>query len=105
MAKRVCPEPGCPVLVDSGRCTQHRRDKDAARGRRQERGYGAEHDAERAKWAPDVAAGLVTCWRCLRRIAPGAPWDLGHDDVDRTIYRGPEHEACNRATSGRTPGG
>jgi hypothetical protein len=26
-------------------------------------------------------------------------WDLGHDDFDRTIYRGPEHQRCNRSSA------
>lgn len=26
MAKRVCPEPGCPTLTNGGRCQQHRRE-------------------------------------------------------------------------------
>jgi hypothetical protein len=45
-----------------------------------------------------VAAGLVDCWRCGERILPGAKWDLGHDDLDRSITRGPEHRLCNRRT-------
>jgi hypothetical protein len=46
--------------------------------------------------APLVAAGVVDCWRCGRRIEPGQAWDLGHDDVDRSRWRGPEHASCNR---------
>jgi hypothetical protein len=61
-----------------------------------QRGYGASHKATRASVAPLVATGGVTCWRCRRLIRAGQPWDLGHDDDDDTIYRGPEHVHCNR---------
>ena len=66
-----------------------------------QRGYGWEHEKRRKAAARTVAAGLAVCWRCNRPIAPGEPFDLGHDDYDRSVYRGPEHQACNRATSGR----
>lgn len=66
-----------------------------------QRGYGAAHQAERARWAPIVARGGVICWRCGEPIRPGQPWDLGHDDNDRTIYRGPEHRGHNRAAGAR----
>jgi len=56
-----------------------------------QRGYGADHQRLRARLTPDVDAGLVDCWRCGQPIEPGTPWDLGHDDHDRTQYRGPEH--------------
>lgn len=60
------------------------------------RGYDAEHVRLREQWRPHVEAGEVECWRCLELIEPGDPWDLGHDDEDRSVYRGPEHRACNR---------
>lgn len=102
MTKRVCRD--CPTLIPagtrSGRCPNCERSHDATRGRRQARGYDAEHDRERARWAPIVATGHVKCWRCGDYIAAGAAWDLGHDDRYRSKYRGPEHAACNRATAG-----
>lgn len=64
--------------------------------------YGRAHRQLRAQWAPVVATGGVTCWRCTRLIGARERWDLGHDDADPTRYRGPEHATCNRAT--RTPG-
>jgi hypothetical protein len=66
------------------------------------RGYGWSHQKARAQMATLVNAGEAYCWRCGGWIDPTQPWDLGHDDHDRTIYRGPEHPACNRATNGRS---
>lgn len=68
------------------------------------RGYGPAHRALRQQWKPKVDAGAVDCSRhgnpehpdCPGRIAPGTPWELGHDDEDRSRYTGPEHKACNQ---------
>lgn len=105
-APRVCSEPGCPVLTMGGRCPEHRREVDKARGTRQQRGYDARHDALRSWWAPKVAAGGVTCRAatCLRPsrlIGRDEPWDLGHTP-DRSDWTGPEHAACNRSAGGRS---
>ena len=103
MAKRVCLEPGCPVITDGSRCTEHARAKDKARGTRQQRGYDAGHDALRASWQRRIDAGEhVTCWRptCNRTIT-GRAWHLGHDDVDRHITHGPECISCNLTAAGK----
>jgi hypothetical protein len=71
--------------------------KPSARRSTTSRGYGAAHQRKREEWEPLVDAGLVECWRCEELIDPGEPWDLGHDDDDRSLYRGPEHRTCNRS--------
>ena len=65
------------------------------------RGYGSSHQRLRAAWVARVEAGGVICARCGFGIAPGAKWDLGHSDVDRAEYTGPEHARCNRRAGGR----
>jgi hypothetical protein len=101
MTLRVCSQPGCPSLQPEPKCPTHRSQAERQRGTRQERGYDAGHEAERKRWAPLVATGNVKCWRCREHIPADAAWDLGHDDRDRSKYRGPECRPCNRATSGR----
>jgi hypothetical protein len=64
-------------------------------------GYGSAHQKLRKRVATLVASGMAVCWRCGKPIAPGMPWDLGHDDYDRRIYRGPEHRYCNRSAGAR----
>lgn len=66
-----------------------------------ERGYGSAHQRERAKWKRVVEAGQANCWRCGAWLDPSQPFDLGHDDIDRSIYRGPECRPCNRAAGAR----
>lgn len=94
-AARVCTEPGCPTLVPAasayrGRCDPHRKQWDQQRGTTTQRGYGANHQQERAAWQRRINTGeLILCWRCGEQIQQGDGWHLGHDDVDRSITRGP----------------
>jgi hypothetical protein len=100
----------CRTPTDGSRCPGCRSKKNATRdrqrGSRQQRGYGADHDAERARLQPVVDAGLAECTEpvCLeadRWIAPGSDWDLAHNREEPGTYRGPAHARCNRAEGGR----
>lgn len=67
-----------------------------AQGKTAARGYGRPHQLLRQQWAKRIAQGGVKCWRCGQVLTPGEPWELGHDDYDRSVYRGPEHRSRNR---------
>lgn len=77
-------------------------------GRTTALGYGFTHQQARARLAPVVATGTITCTRyghpqfpdCPGRINPGDPWELGHDDTDKSRWTGPEHKTCNRRAGG-----
>lgn len=103
MSKRRCAATNCPKLTPAGRtyCDTHAKQHDRARGKTTARGYGWTYQQQRAKAAALVNAGRATCWRCGQPITPGTPWDLGHDDHDRTTLHGPEHATCNRSAGGR----
>ena len=100
-AKRICPKPGCPHIAVGRYCPQHNREYEQKRGTKLERGYDARFRELRRIALDKVNAGGVNCWRCGKPIEAGAPFDLGHDDHDRTIIRGPEHPRCNRSAAGR----
>ena len=53
------------------------------------RGYGHSHQQIRKRLEPFVRARRATCWRCGLPITTDQQWDLGHDDSDRSKYRGP----------------
>lgn len=92
-----------------------RDEDDAPRPSSSQPDYGGRHRRLRERWTPVVATGRVRCGRgpqCKHAeivedrlvggyIAAGAPWDLGHHDLDSSLYTGPEHAECNRATKGR----
>jgi RNA polymerase subunit RPABC4/transcription elongation factor Spt4 len=95
MSWRPCLD--CGVVVENRRrcppCESRRNcQRDAKRGTSSQRGYGADHKAERAAWEPIVQAGAVVCRRCHELIRPGQAWDLGHP-----VPKAPEHTLCNRS--------
>lgn len=100
-AMKICAKPGCPAIADGSYCTEHKRAADKARGSREARGYGHAHREFRKAFIPEHQEGTLICWRCRELIRPDEPFDLGHDDNDRNLYRGAEHQRCNRATNGR----
>lgn len=116
MAKRRCRS--CPSLVaqgaPQGRCESCRRERESARGTRQQRGYDSTYDAQHREWQQRLDTGeLVLCWRHAGTPQehyvdprPGR-WHLGHDDDDRSIIRGPECPAGNleAAAAHLHPGG
>ena len=69
----------------------------AADARRRREYASPRHRQTRAAWQKRIDRGEpIWCWRCRKvRITPGMKWHLGHDDQDRTIYRGPECVPCN----------
>lgn len=71
-----------------------KRDTPAVRAR--EAQYATpEHKAQRRAVQALRDAGHAHCWRCGKHIPPGATVHAGHDDHDRTVYRGPECPPCN----------
>jgi hypothetical protein len=71
------------------------------KGKTAERRYGGRHQKLRKAWARRVLGGDVLCARCGLPILPGMLWDLGHHDLDRSVYTGPEHRGCNRGALSR----
>jgi hypothetical protein len=91
----------CGTLSTETRCPTHQVNQSKLTKSTTARGYGNHHQILRKRWAKVVEAGDGYCARCGKWIPPGEPWDLGHDDTDRTKYRGPEHQACNRGAPNR----
>ena len=103
-ARRRCTgSPTCPALLPAGArfCPRHAQEYEARRGTREDRGYGAAHERERARWQRRIDAGEdVRCADgCGTRIL-GTAWHLGHSE-DRSVWLGPQTIACNLRDAGR----
>ena len=46
-------------------------------------------------------SGHGHCWRCGRWLDPRKPVHAGHDDHDRSVYRGAECAPCNLKAAAR----
>lgn len=96
MTLRACLVPGCPVLVKSGRCPEHRRQLEQARGSAAARGYDAEF--ERAKRSP-AYVNATRCATCGEPFTHDNPKTAGHVTAIREGGRGsgikPECRRCN----------
>jgi hypothetical protein len=92
---RPCLVCGQPV-VGASRCPSCAPAK--AKRKTAARGYGAAHQARRAKTL--TAAYGEACGRCGKPMLEGQALDLDHTD-DRTGYMGFAHAACNRQAGGR----
>ena len=98
-ALKVCPTPGCFMLVESGRCPSCRGEAERRRGTRQARGYGKQHDQARAKllrtWTPGTP-----CPKCNVPQWDPAVLDAGHSVDLRTnpdaVADQLECRRCNR---------
>ena len=105
MPRRICICTGCPACTGK----PHTYDKTTSPGKQRcrpcqqkadarpnttARGYGSQHQQLRAQLL-DAFVPVQPCWRCGRPIARKADAQLGHDDNNRTRYRGLEHTKCN----------
>lgn len=101
MAGRRCPGAHCPTILTNGEryCPRHAREYETRRGTRQQRGYGAEHDALRAALLVRMTRETIRCIDCGIALTPQT-LDLGHT-ADRTAYRGPQCSKCNRSDGGK----
>jgi 5-methylcytosine-specific restriction protein A len=119
-ALRVCSQPGCPALTDSGRCEDHRRAAEQVRGSARDRGYGRAH---RQRFRRGVLRRDPLCGctdedhshgpRCLAPSTVADHWPrdrrelarLGLDANDPQYGRGLCKACHDRHTAWAQPGG
>jgi 5-methylcytosine-specific restriction protein A len=110
-ALTTCSCPGCPELVESGRCASCQRAAEAKRGNFRQRGYGRGHDK---RFRPAVLARDVVCVVCRSALATVADhWPLsrrelverGLDADDPARGRGVCKRCHDQSTAVEQPGG
>lgn len=116
-AMKVCPVPGCPNLTASGRCEDHKKAADKARGTSTERGYKTRGHLRRFR--PGVLERDPLCVLCLEEgkpprlstVADHFPLsrreliELGLDPDDPQHGRGLCKRHHDRETARHQPGG
>jgi hypothetical protein len=91
--RRRCIVEGCPEFTTGTRCAEHERRRVAARGSREERGYGTDHRAARRALERTLPA---PCGYCGGTIYPGERWVAAHVvDGDPESPRMVAHPRCN----------
>lgn len=110
-ASRVCTTPGCPTLVDKGRCADCRRKAEQARGTATQRGYGSQHRKRFRRRVLDRDKVCVLCqaapavhadhWPTSRRDLVAA----GLDPNDPQHGRGLCPPCHSKHTAAEQPGG
>lgn len=110
-AMSVCTVPGCPALTAGGRCPEHQRAADQARGTAAQRGYGRQH---RIRFRAKVLARDPVCVICRQEpsvVADHYPMDRrelvakGLNPNDPQYGRGLCKPCDSRQTAERQPGG
>lgn len=119
-ALKVCPTPGCPNLVETGRCDTCRAAAEQQRGNRHQRGYGRAHE-QRFRSGVLRRDPLCVCEdqthghgpRCLAQSTVADHWPidkrelrrLGLDEHDPKHGRGLCANCHDKHTSKAQPGG
>jgi 5-methylcytosine-specific restriction enzyme A len=110
-ALTVCSVPGCPQLTPAGRCVDHAREADRARGTAHQRGYGSRHRRvfRRAVLRRDPVC--VLCHQAPATTADHYPLSRrelearGLDPDDPRFGRGLCQRCHSRETARNQPGG
>lgn len=96
--RRPCSVPYCPNLTDHGRCSDHRRDAERARGSAAARGYDGQWQTTRARYLADLRRHdpdrTARCENCGRPETDDDPLHVDH--IDGLGPHGPRgHDPAN----------
>lgn len=110
-ASRICSKPGCPTLTTDGRCTEHQRAADRARGTARERGYNTREHRTFRTAVLDRDPICTLCRLAASTVADHFPTSrrdlltLGLDPNDPDRGRGLCKRCHDRQTAVHQPGG